>query len=1002
MGYGRVIDLEGSGIWKSPDKGVTWTQLESTANGELFEAINRIIIDPDDENIVLVCSNNSFTSTGPNGGDRKSGIFRTTDGGVTWIQVFNPEIMFGAFTDNRVQQIIATPGNFNVLFATVNEVGVVKSEDAGLTWEVSADNFALSQDIGVGQGTYSGVSTRTELAIAPSDPNRIYASVEKPFGSAQLFMSKDGGESWKLVPNEGADINWHSAFGGSGADGAYTSGWFNNTIAVHPFDENIVFVGGVNLFRININANSDTRTIHPVAWWFAANEFEVPYVHADNHLLTMITDTAGGTFRIVCPNDGGVAYSPDGGVTWVQKNGMVTTQFYGVDKKPGEDVYIGGMQDNGTWLSQNEPGAGSAWAHVIGGDGFETVWNHNDPNFIMGTSQNGFVRRSMDGGNSWTLLSDARKGGGPFISKIANSTSDPDLVFTVTLSGVNRSDDFGSTWNEANLTPWIGYRPFSNVSISDANPRVIWAASRLAPDPFGNTGGVFVSIDGGLTFTNISNNIPLGVSEASGLATHPTDEGTAYLLFSAPGKPKIYRTTDYGLTWEDLSGFHSTARTSPTGFPDVAVFDLLVMPFDSNQIWAGTEIGLFISEDGGQTWAIADNGFPSASVFDLKIRDTQVVVATYGRGIWSAELPELENYVTPVVTLAPRLSTLAFLPTGNIQVSADLRSAYDSIHIVIDNVVQMRIYNNMAGSDTTLIIPVTQDVIISAGVTGFKDGVVYSSPNRNLEVFLTQPQESYVNLINETLAKNDFTGNGFSVRTQPGFSSRAIHSLHPYPDGIELLFQLKIPIIVAGEDALMRYSDVVIVEEGESADFTDAGFFDFVVVEGTTDGINWLALAPGYDSRADSKWSAAYNAQQNGDETMYKNHEINLLDTFNPGDILFIRFRLQADGFVTGWGWAIDNIIIQQNVVTAIEETPYPDFVVYPNPVQEKLVIAAGNSRKIDQVLINDLSGITLYSSAFSANLRQIEINVSELQKGVYIMRIQSGDELHSFRFIKN
>ena len=716
----------------------------------------------------------------------------------------------------------------------------------------------------------------------------------------------------------------------------------------------------------------------------------------------MITDITGGTFRIVCPNDGGVAYSPDGGVTWVQKNGMVTTQFYGVDKKPGEDVYIGGMQDNGTWLSQNDPGAGSGWAHVIGGDGFEVVWNHNDPNLIMGTSQGGFVRRSLDGGNSWELLSEARNGFGPFISKIANSTSDPDLVFTVTFGGVNRSDDFGSNWNEANLSPWIGYRPFSNVNISNASPRVIWASSRLAPDPFGNTGGVFVSIDGGLTFTNISNNIPLGVSEASGLATHPSDEGTAYLLFSVPGAPKIYRTTDYGETWEDLSGFDITARTSPTGFPDVAVFDLLVMPFDTNQMWAGTEIGLFISQDRGQTWAIADNGFPAVSVFDLKIRDTQVVVATYGRGIWSVELPELENYTIPIVTLTPRLSTLAFHPSGKIQVSAELRSAYDSSHIVIDNEIQVRMYNNMAGVDTTFFIPVTQDATISARVTGFQEGVVYSSPNRNLDVFISQPQDKYVNLINGPSAENDFFGNGFSVRTEPGFSSLAIHSLHPYPDGSELLFQLKIPIIVAEEDAFIRYIDVVIVEEGESTDFTDASFFDFVVVEGTTDGINWLALAPGYDSRTDSKWSEAYNAQINGDQSMYKNHEVNLLDTFNPGDILFIRFRLQSDGFVTGWGWAIDNIIIQQNVVTAIGETPYPDFVLYPNPAQEKLVVSVRNSRKIDQVQILDLSGKTLYSRVFYPNRMQIEINIGELRKGVYIIRIQSGDKVRSVRFIKN
>ena len=149
MGYGRVVEQAGSGIWKTTDRGETWFQLQSTANGQLLEAINRIVVDPANPNLVLACSNDSFSHLGPKGGVRKSGIFRSTDGGGSWTQVFNPDAVFGTVTDNRVQQIIATPGNFNVLYAAVNEVGVIKSTNRGLTWTVSANNFALPSDIGV-------------------------------------------------------------------------------------------------------------------------------------------------------------------------------------------------------------------------------------------------------------------------------------------------------------------------------------------------------------------------------------------------------------------------------------------------------------------------------------------------------------------------------------------------------------------------------------------------------------------------------------------------------------------------------------------------------------------------------------------------------------------------------------------------------------------------------------------------------------------------------------
>ncbi|NNE28547.1 MAG: hypothetical protein HKN16_02855, partial [Saprospiraceae bacterium] len=413
MGYGRVVDLEGSGVWKSTDHGESWFQLESTANGELLEAINRMIVDPEDENTILVCSNNSYTTLGPNGGDRKSGIFKSVDGGLTWVQVFDPDDFFGLISDNRVQQIIPNPDDFDEIYATVNEVGVVKSVDEGITWTVSADDFALPGDIGRGEGTYSGVSTRVEIAIAPTDTERIYASVERPFGSATLFMSNNAGASWVELQNVGDEINWHSANGDSGADGAYTSGWFNHTITVNPFNEDLIYLGAVNIFKMLINPNAFTRSITPIAWRFAPNQYEVPYIHADNHFFVTIPDYDSQTFRIVCSNDGGIAYSPDNGVTWEMKLGTITTQFYGVDKKPGEDVYIGGTQDNGTWLSEADPAKNSTWRHVIGGDGFETVWNYRDPDLIMGASQNGNVRRTEDGGLSWFSVPEARGSGGP-------------------------------------------------------------------------------------------------------------------------------------------------------------------------------------------------------------------------------------------------------------------------------------------------------------------------------------------------------------------------------------------------------------------------------------------------------------------------------------------------------------------------------------------------------------------------------------------------------------
>ena len=959
MGYGRVVDLEGSGIWKSTDHGETWFQLESTANGELLEAVNRIVVDPNDENVVLACTNDSFSHLGVEEGARRSGIFRSTDGGATWTQVFDPEPVFGTLTDNRVQQIVADPTDFNILYATVNEVGVIKSTDGGVTWFVSANSFALPSDVGnptSGGFGLAGISVRTEMAVAPSNPNRLYAAVERPRGVADLYMSRDAGATWILLPDTGNDPNWFNSFGASGATGAYTAGWFDNTIAVHPYDEDVVFVGGVQLYRIDVNPANNTRRAVQIASGGSSNIApNLPFAHPDHHFLTMLLDDpATGAFRILNANDGGIAVSPDGGVRWQQFANMGTTQFYGADKKPGENAYIGGTQDNGTWISGTDPGERSFWRQVIGGDGFEVVWNYADATLTLGGSQFNRLSRSTDGGQTWVPVADFPSSvqRSPFITKLANSKVDPDLVFAVSMDGIIRTDDFGVSWT---VTPvqgnWLGWRPFDNVEVSNADPQIVWISGRMDVDPAsGLRGGIHVSTDGGLSFTEISGNFPPDLAEAAGIATHPIDPNTAYMLFAGPGEPKVMQTTDLGQTWEDLSGFDGAAKAaigvSRNGFPDVAVFSLLVMPYDTDILWAGTEIGLFESTDGGQTWALADTGFPNVAIFEMSIVDDQVVVATQGRGVWSVTLPELEGYTPPGATLAPRLSQLALLPEGAAAVSVDLRSAYDSTLVWLDGAVFARLAANDTARDTLLLYPVTESKTITVSVTAYRGGRTLRSPQRALAVFPAAAVTTYTNDLNGPAAGGDFTGTGFSVSQPAGFSSPAIHSAHPYANATDVIYQLKVPIQVARGNAILSYDDIALIEEGASNDYTDPMFFDFVVVEGSLDGMTWMALAPGYDARANPQWSQAYrsglppgglDSQTPGDPSMYVSHAVNLLDTFQPGDVIFVRFRLHADPLAVAWGWAIDNIDIQPNAIVANED---PDEVPsvfrlgqnYPNP----------------------------------------------------------------------
>lgn len=941
MGYGRVVDLVGNGVWKSTDHGETWSQLASTANGELLEAVNRIVVDPNDENVVVLCSNDSFAHLFIKGGVRKSGIFRTTDGGQSWTQVYDSDLALGTVTDNRVQQIIANPLNFNTLYASVNEVGVIKSTDAGLSWQISANNFALPLDVGNPTSNgfgLAGISVRSELAMAPSDTARVYAAVERPRGIADLFMTKDAGANWILVNDTGNDPNWFNSFSASGATGAYTAGWFDNTIAVHPFDENVVFVGGVNIFRLTVDDVNDVRTSQLAAFWLGG--FGVPSVHADHHDLKMIPDESNGTFRIVNANDGGLSISNDGGTNWSRITGQNTTQFYAADKKPGEDVYIGGAQDNSTWHSGANPGPNSQWSFDFGGDGAEVAWNASDPNLVLGSSQGGGYNRSTDAGATWTAIPAAKAGFSPFISKLGYSHADPDQVFTVGFNGVGRSDDFGASWEINPITGnWLGYRPFDNVEVSNADPRVVWISSRLDIDPpIGRRGGIHISRDGGLNFTEISANFPANVIEASGIATHPSDPGTAYFLFSAPGRPKILKTTDFGQTFVDISGFGGSA-SSTRGFPDVATFSLVVMPFDTNILWAGTEIGLFISDDGGASWALTDSGFPTVSVFEMKLRENQIVVATYGRGIWSVELPELANYSPPVVTLAPRLRPLEqdFSLGGAIFVKLDLRSSYDSTKVFLDGNLFANIGVNDAPLDTLFSFVPTQSAPISMSAMSFKNGDVYKSSQRTFQaISLSQPVASLAVDFNSGQFI-DFVSNGFAITTAVGFQDAALHSPHPYPNGAEQIFTITAPIIMS--TGTISFDEVVIVEPGIAGvpNHTNPNFFDFCVVEGSSDGISWVALAPGYDSRDDASWLATFSAGGPGTPALFRPRNITIQQgLFEQGSNIFIRFRLFGDAGLAGWGWAIDNLEIQSDVTSVASDDLTPQTFSlaqnYPNP----------------------------------------------------------------------
>ncbi|MCS6833387.1 MAG: glycoside hydrolase, partial [Flammeovirgaceae bacterium] len=217
------VGATGDGLYKSTDGGNTWVHLSSTSQFIDFENVSRIVVHPQNENILLVAvtaDTQNYRTIG-----WQSAIYRSEDGGNSWIKTYE-SLGFS------VEQLVAHPSDFNILYATVNRIGVLKSTDSGRTWRLCKK--------GMGQ------VSRVEIAISPTNPNVLYASCEGTLSgnNSDIYVSEDGGESWMLMIEEKKP----DGSAGTNPDWLANQGWYNNTIMVHPFNDRAVYVGGVSLW----------------------------------------------------------------------------------------------------------------------------------------------------------------------------------------------------------------------------------------------------------------------------------------------------------------------------------------------------------------------------------------------------------------------------------------------------------------------------------------------------------------------------------------------------------------------------------------------------------------------------------------------------------------------------------------------------------------------------------------------------------------------------------
>jgi photosystem II stability/assembly factor-like uncharacterized protein len=627
---GTALPLRGNGIFVTRDRGDSWSQLASTAN-ENFHWVNDLVISSHDPSRMYAAT--------------RTGVWRSTDGGETWSRVLETQVNGGCLDlawrgDTDGDYLFASCGTFAQ--ATIYRHANAESDSP---WQ-----SVLSEPL----------MGRTTLAIAPSNPSTIYAlsASNEPGartyqGMLAVWRSDQSGAagSWtaqvtnktkedpvapRLLTNPLTD-DWDVCVGA--AEQPTTMGWYCNVIAVDPADPNKVWVGGVDLFR----SDDGGRTWGVASYWWAEGDDRYPWVHADQHAIVFHPQYDGVTNKIAFfSNDGGVFRTDDArGSVITGKNGLCAiipsamrfvslnnsygvTQFYHGAVFPDGRRFIGGTQDNGTIEGSIENGP-NMWRRAAGGDGGYVAIDPLNPELVYAESQYGFFRMSRDGGDTFTPWLAGLNDKFLFLTPFTLDHKTTTLWLGGTSMWRSKRHD---RWQRASaLMPDGGAISAVAASLKNSN-RVIAGTNK----------GDIVRSDAAVDSTSSTQwaSTRPRAGFVSSITYDPNDDNIVYATYAGFGGVHLWKSSDAGATWAPLDGIGDGA------LPDIPVHSLAVDPTRDGRVYLGTDLGVFVSLDGGQSWAVENSGFASAVTEHVTIGQGAAGLAiyafTHGRGAWRAEL----------------------------------------------------------------------------------------------------------------------------------------------------------------------------------------------------------------------------------------------------------------------------------------------------------------------------------------------------------------------------
>lgn len=961
------VGTPAGGCWKSTNGGNSWTPL---TDDMATLGVSGIAIDPNNSNVVYIA-----TGDGDGNDTYSIGVMKSTDGGSTW----NSTGLNWSTSQTRVmRKIIIDPNNSNILFVATSN-GLYKTVDAGITFtnvlggSIRDVEFNPSNSSTIfactntsyhkstnGGNSFSNITNgvpqsgigRMAIAVTPDDTNYVYllASDATTSGFYGLYRSTDGGNNFSLRTNTPNVFGYNTSGNDSGGQS-----WYDMALAVSPTNKFEVYTGGINVWK---STNGGATLFALSRWNWPTGSYE--YVHADIHTL----DFYGND--LFCGSDGGIFKSSNSGNNFIDLTaGIQNSQFYRLSNSTtNSGTIMGGTQDNGSFMLKN-----GTWTHVTGGDGMECIVDYSNANIMYSSSQYGNLYKSTNGGASFNGITGSIGDQGAWVSPY---TLDPVNSNTIYLGydQIWKSTNGGNTWNSI-----PGFNAGTNLKslvVAPSNNSYIYAATD-------NT--IYKTTNTGSSWTNITNGLP--GNAITYISVHNTNPNILWVSLSGyTNGQKVYKSTNGGSSWTNVSG----------NLPNIPVNCVVYENGTNNGIYVGTDMGVYYKNDDLFQWQMYMDGLPRVIVNELEIQynSGKIRAATYGRGIWESDLfvttPPTAQFYSPDTVICPNncatfynttpnlgLNWQWHFPGGTPSTSTDLNPTVCYTNLGNYNVSLS--VTNPSGSDSTYAssyvkvqqaaggspAPLTENFESSSTIpVGWN---VYNPDN-------AATWDHSQGIGGFGMSQASFHVDNFSTN----FKGEADHFVSPLMD-FTSASNVKLTFDVAYAQWSSARADTLSIYYS-----TDCGLTKNLLYQKSGSILATRGNYPLYFTPSANEW---------------RNDTVDLSAVTGLSAVEIWFENRSGNGNVL----YIDNINIYEDNGVGISELSEGDFKIYPNPFNDLLTINSSTNEAINKITIFNSLGQQVFIQKI--NSPNAQLNLFELSEGIYILLIETENEIISKKIIK-